>query len=72
MEYEYDEANRLSTLTVKEKDNIILTQENRYNGDGQRIQKKETRTVPGLEGGNEETKVTNYFYQDGAGALYKG
>lgn len=64
--YEYDEANRLSTLTVKENDNIILTQENRYNGDGQRIQKKETRTVPGLEGGNEETKVTNYFYHDGA------
>ena len=60
VENTYDVENRLSTVTVtKKKDSasgnetVSLTQENLYNGDGQRIQKKEAG------------EVTNYFYEDG-------
>ena len=59
MENTYDVENRLSTATVTKKsgtsgnETVSLTQENLYNGDGQRIQKKEAG------------EVTNYFYEDG-------
>ncbi len=48
---EYDTENRLSKATVSQQGNSLV-QENLYNGDGQRIQKK------------EGAQVTNYFYQD--------
>ena len=59
VENTYDVENRLSTVTVTKKsgtsgnETVSLTQENLYNGDGQRIQKKEAG------------EVTNYFYEDG-------
>ena len=59
VENTYDVENRLSTATVTKKsgtsgnETVSLTQENLYNGDGQRIQKKEAG------------EVTNYFYEDG-------
>ena len=59
VENTYDVENRLSTATVTKKSGtsgneaVSLTQENLYNGDGQRIQKKEAG------------EVTNYFYEDG-------
>ena len=59
VENSYDVENRLSTATVTKKsgtsgnETVSLTQENLYNGDGQRIQKKEAG------------EVTNYFYEDG-------
>ena len=49
---EYDTENRLSKATVSGQGNTLV-QENLYNGDGQRIQKK------------EGSEITNYFYQDG-------
>ena len=53
----YDAENRLSkvtrTSTVADGTEESFVQENLYNGDGQRIQKK------------EGAKITNYFYQDG-------
>ena len=58
VENTYDVENRLSTATVTKKsgtsgnETVSLTQENLYNGDGQRIQKKEAG------------EVTNYFYED--------
>lgn|GEM_PF-302278 len=63
--YAYDVENRLEQATIQQSDGDKLVQVNRYNGDGQRIQKK--------EGGEE----TNYYYQgatvvattDGKGAL---
>ena len=39
----YDADNRLSKFVKKEGGNVVLTQENQYNGEGQRIQKKETK-----------------------------
>ena len=52
--YAYDAENRLSQVSVTSKDGkTFVTQQNRYNGDGQRIQK--------VEG----SKTTNYYYQDG-------
>lgn len=54
----YDADNRLSKFVKKEGGNVVLTQENQYNGEGQRIQKKETK--------GEKTEVRNYYYQDGA------
>ena len=52
--YAYDAENRLSQVSVTSKDGkTSVTQQNRYNGDGQRIQK--------VEG----SKTTNYYYQDG-------
>lgn len=59
VENTYDVENRLSTVTVTKKsgtsgnETVSLTQENLYNGEGQRIQKKEAG------------EVTNYFYEDG-------
>ena len=59
VENTYEVENRLSTATVTKKsgtsgnETVSLTQENLYNGDGQRIQKKEAG------------EVTNYFYEDG-------
>ena len=56
---DYDADNRLSKETITSNgsgesgSSTTFTQENLYNGDGQRIQK--------IEGENE----TNYFYQDG-------
>ena len=52
--YTYDAENRLSKVSVTDKDGkTAVIQQNRYNGDGQRIQK-----VKG-------SKTTNYYYQDG-------
>ena len=53
--YIYDAENRLSKVSVTDnKDGkTVVIQENRYNGDGQRIQK--------VEG----SETTNYYYQDG-------
>ena len=52
--YAYDAENRLSQVSVTSKDGkTSVIQQNRYNGDGQRIQK--------VEG----SKITNYYYQDG-------
>jgi len=52
--YTYDAENRLSKVSVTGKDGkTAVIQQNRYNGDGQRIQK--------VEG----SKTTNYYYQDG-------
>ena len=62
----YDEADRLKTLSVKEDDQLILTQENRYNGSGQRISKAETKMAEGPGGETAETTRTGYYYQDGA------
>ena len=52
--YTYDAENRLSEVAVTDKDGkTAVIQQNRYNGEGQRIQK--------VEG----SKTTNYYYQDG-------
>ena len=52
--YTYDAENRLSKVAVTDKDGkTAVIQQNRYNGEGQRIQK--------VEG----SKTTNYYYQDG-------
>lgn len=60
------EANRLSKLTIRENDAVVLTQNNTYNGDGQRIEREETKLVTSPEGATEKTAKTEYFYQDGA------
>ena len=53
----YDAANRLTDYE-KEKDGAaLLNQKNRYNGEGQRIRKEETKGT--------ERRVRNYYYQDG-------
>ena len=53
----YDAANRLTDYE-KEKDGAtLLNQKNRYNGEGQRIQREETKGT--------ESSVRNYYYQDG-------
>ena len=44
----------MKRLVSKEGDNIVLTQENLYNGNGQRIRK------------TEADKETNYYYQNGS------
>lgn len=49
----YDVANRLSSQTITKDGSTILAQENRYNGDDQRIEKKE----------NGQSKI--YHYQNG-------
>ena len=64
--YAYDEADRLKTLTVKEDGRLTLTQENSYNGEGQRISKAETKLTEGPGGETAETTRTGYYYQDGA------
>lgn len=53
----YDAAGRLSKYEAKKDNAVVVTQENRYNGNGQRIQKKETQGA--------EAKVRNYYYQSG-------
>ena len=53
VENTYDVDNRLSTSITTNKEKEVVKQENLYNGNGKRIQKKE---------GNN---VVNYFYQDG-------
>ena len=53
VENTYDVENRLSKAVVTKKDKGSVIQENLYNGEGQRIQKK------------EGASVTNYFYEDG-------
>ena len=50
-EYAYDVGNRMVQAVRKEKGDAVLTQTNRYNGGGQRIQK------------TEDGKTTNYYYQ---------
>ena len=50
-EYAYDVGNRMVQAVRKEKGDAVLTQTNRYNGSGQRIQK------------TEDGKTTNYYYQ---------
>ena len=53
----YDAANRLTDYE-KEKDGAtLLNHKNRYNGEGQRIQREETKGT--------ESSVRNYYYQDG-------
>lgn len=49
----YDAENRLSEVSVTKDGKNAVVQQNRYNGDGQRIQR--------VEG----DKTTNYYYQDG-------
>ncbi|WP_277613459.1 RHS repeat domain-containing protein, partial [Hominisplanchenecus murintestinalis] len=51
MEYAGDVGNRMVQAVRKEKGEAVLTQTNRYNGSGQRIQK------------TEDGKTTNYYYQ---------
>ena len=53
VENTYDVDNRLSTSITTNGEKEVVNQENLYNGNGKRIQKKE---------GNN---VVNYFYQDG-------
>ena len=53
VENSYDVENCLSKAVVTKKDKGSVTQENLYNGEGQRIQKK------------EGASVINYFYEDG-------
>ena len=64
--YAYDEADRLKNLTVKEDGRLTLTQENSYNGEGQRISKAETKLTEGPGGETAETTRTGYYYQGGA------
>ncbi|MFR9144883.1 MAG: hypothetical protein ACLVJQ_09010 [Lentihominibacter sp.] len=59
--------NRQAEEPCSEKDDqLILTQENRYNGIGQRISKAETKLKNDLNGETTETTKRNYYYQDGA------
>ena len=53
VENTYDVDNRLSTCITTNGEKEVVNQENLYNGNGQRIQKK------------ERDNVVNYFYQDG-------
>ena len=52
--YAYDTDNRLSSLQIRKDGTTILTQENLYNGDGQRICRQENGSA------------VYYYYQDGA------
>ena len=49
----YDAENRLTEVSVNKDGKNAIVQQNRYNGDGQRIQR--------VEG----DQTTNYYYQDG-------
>ena len=53
----YDAANRLAGYEKKKDGTTLLNQKNRYNGEGQRIRKEETK--------GKESSVRNYYYQDG-------
>ena len=50
---------------MKGEGRLTLTQENSYNGIGQRISKAETKLAEDLNGETTETSKTDYFYQDG-------
>ena len=72
--YTYDSFGRVTSMAyrggsghdeLKEAGKLTLTQENRYNGSGQRISKAETKPVKGLDGETTETTKTDYYYQDG-------
>ena len=60
-ELSYDAVNRLSRYEASKNGTALLTQESRYNGNGQRVQKKETQSA--------EVKDNHYYYQ-GATVLY--
>ena len=60
-EFVYDPDNRLKTAKETVGSTVEFTQTNKYNGFGQRVQKKET--VSGT------TDTINYFY-DGTSVLY--
>lgn len=49
--YEYDEDNRLSAVQFEKNGNVVLTQENLYNGEGKRVVK------------TENGKQVTYYYQ---------
>ena len=51
--YQYDLQGQMTSCQIKQDGNILLDQQNAYNGDGQRIYQKE---------GSEET---SYYYQNG-------
>ena len=53
----YDAANRLAGYEKKKDGTTLLNQKNRYNGEGHRIRKEETK--------GKESSVRNYYYQDG-------
>ena len=58
--YEYDVENRLVNVSGKKTDGTSYTQENRYNGSGQRIYKRDMEI-----GATTKVDVTRYYYQDG-------
>ena len=53
----YDAVNRLTDYEKKKDGTALLNQKKRYNGEGQRIRKEETKGT--------ESNVRNYYYQDG-------
>ena len=53
----YNAANRLTGYEKEKDGTALLNQKNRYNGEGQRIRKEETKGT--------ESRVRNYYYQDG-------
>lgn len=52
--FTYDSENRLETAEIIENNRVVLTQSNKYNCDGVRLQKE------------ENGEITNYYYQDGS------
>ncbi len=52
----YNAANRLTGYEKEKDGTALLNQKNRYNGEGQRIRKEETKGA--------ESSVRNYYYQD--------
>ena len=56
--FTYDALNQMKGYQAKKDGTVVVTQENRYNGNGQRIQKKESK--------DGKTAVRNYYYQDGS------
>lgn len=52
----YNAANRLTGYEKEKDGTALLNQKNRYNGEGQRIRKEETKGT--------ESSVRNYYYQD--------
>ena len=64
----YDADDRMTSLTKTEDGAVTFTQTDLYDGDGQRIRKTETASMtdPLTEDQTQQTKVRDYFYQDGA------
>lgn len=60
--YTYDAANRLKTATGKVSDSIEYVQENKYNGFGQRVQKRESTTNIIGKDGQAEVSYTYDIY----------